>query len=82
MAGANRQRRTRDESNESHDELWKTDANVTNCELSRPAYGARAPQNTAKYRKIKAFLPIRNVGGANTVELNAIFPFWRHFSTG
>jgi hypothetical protein len=78
MAGANRQRRTRDESNESHDELWKTDANVTNCELSRPAYGARG----AKYRKIKAFPPIRNKGSADAVELNGIFPFCGHFSTG
>jgi hypothetical protein len=48
MAGANRRGQTRDESNESHDELWKTNANVTNCELSIPANGARAAQNSAK----------------------------------
>jgi hypothetical protein len=36
----------------------------------------------AKYRKIKAFLAIRNKGGAGTVALNAIFPFCGHFSTG
>ena len=42
MAGANRRGQTRDESNESHDELWKTNANVTNGELSMPANGARA----------------------------------------
>jgi hypothetical protein len=55
MAGANRQRQTRDEPNESHDELWKTDANVTNCELSMPANGARAAQNTAKSKLFRRF---------------------------
>jgi hypothetical protein len=55
MAGANRQRRTRDESNESHDELWKTDANVTNCELLMPANGTRAAQNTAKPKLFRRF---------------------------
>ena len=79
MAGANRRGRTRDESNESHDELWKTFLKYqklwTDCASTCPARGVKS-------RKINAFSAIRYMGAPNALELNATFPFCGHFSTG